>query len=94
MAGGLFVFVRTAPPGGCALAITAGQYRPPMAHCRLAQHVGRGFFFLYRLRNFALSLCHAGPDVIPDLFRDGIGLHISELLFGARAFPVAFPRYL
>ncbi|PWJ32910.1 hypothetical protein IE02_2952 [Fibrobacter succinogenes subsp. elongatus] len=47
MAGGLFVFVRTAPPGGCALAITAGQYRPPMAHCPLSKRSG-GPFFLCR----------------------------------------------
>ncbi len=48
MAGGLFVFVRTAPPGGCALAITAGQYRPPMAHGPLSKRSGGPFFFLSR----------------------------------------------
>ena len=46
MAGGLFVFVRTAPPGGCALAITAGQYRPPMAHCPLSKRSGGPFLFI------------------------------------------------
>ena len=46
MAGGLFVFVRTAPPGGCALAITAGQYRPPMAHCPLSRRSGGPFLFI------------------------------------------------
>ena len=46
MAGGLFVFVRTAPPGGCALAITAGQYRPPMAHCPLSRRLGGPFLFI------------------------------------------------
>ena len=45
MAGGLFVFVRTAPPGGCALAITAGQYRPPMAHGPLEEHLEGPFLF-------------------------------------------------
>jgi hypothetical protein len=55
MAGGLFVFVRTAPPGGCALAITAGQYRPPMAHCPLSRRSGGPFFYtvtLYLLRGY------------------------------------------
>jgi hypothetical protein len=46
MAGGLFVFVRTAPPGGCALAITAGQYRPPMAHGPLRKSSGGPFLFI------------------------------------------------
>ena len=46
MAGGLFVFVRTAPPGGCALAITAGQYRPPMAHGPLRKSSRGPFLFI------------------------------------------------
>ena len=45
MAGGLFVFVRAAPPGGCALAITAGQYRPPMAHGPLSGTLEGPFLF-------------------------------------------------
>ena len=81
MAGGLFVFVRTAPPGGCALAITAGQYRPPMAHGPLSEKL-----------EGALSCLYGPRDVVAELPSNGI--HISELLFGARAFPVAFPRYL
>ena len=138
MAGGLFVFVRTAPPGGCALAITAGQYRPSMAHCPLSKRSGGPFLFISlgsiaeRDSVFAslppkgghahvsaealsgqrsphgrsvpaahgslppeehlggpflfctacaISRCHAGPYVIPDLFRDGIGLHISLLTY-------------
>ena len=40
------MFVRTAPPGGCALAITAGQYRPPMAHCPLSKRSGGPFLFI------------------------------------------------
>ena len=46
MAGGLFVCMRTAPPGGCALAITAGQYRPPMAHGPLSKRSGGPFLFI------------------------------------------------
>ena len=44
-ASSVMVYVRTAPPGGCALAITAGQYRPPMAHGPLSETLEGPFLF-------------------------------------------------
>ena len=143
MAGGLFVFVHTAPPGGCALAITAGQYRPSMAHCPLSEklegpfpfkplgfiaerdsvfaslppkgghaHVSaealsgqrsphgrsvpaacrsrppdaarRAGLFLF-CAACAISRCHAGPYVIPDLFRDGIAILVFYVILNRPA---------
>ena len=67
MAGGLFVFVRTAPPGGCALAITAGQYRPHMAHGPLSETLGGPFLFychpgLVPASPYTVPLADAIPD--------------------------------
>ena len=71
MAGGLFVFVRTAPPGGCALAITAGQYRPLAAHSPCRNTSGGAFSFFAAC---AILRCHAG-------LRSGIAILVFFTLF-------------
>ena len=86
MAGGLFVFM---PLGSIAErdSVFASLSRPrPVSTGRLPLTA------LAETRRAGLSCLYGPRDVLAELPCNGI--HISELLFGARAFPVAFPRYL